>query len=195
MVLRDCNRWLVLSIFIHILLSFFILFVQSPSIDVTEQPEAPTVRTVRTEQTSISLSWEVSKTCFESVDFKVSISWRSASGNGQATNVSGSSYDITGLTPGVSYHITLVAIGDGVRSDNISISATTLSSGEDIVNACHLYTVTSLSYSTHSLGYCERTHTKHSAWDPRCCCSARCGGVWECHLCPRCQGAQTEEVQ
>ena len=64
------------------------------------------------------------------------------------------------------------------------------------MNACHLYTVTSLiSYSIHSLGYCERTHTKHSAWDPRCCYSAHCGGVWECHLCPRCQGAQTEKVQ
>ena len=102
------------------------------SIAVTEQPEAPTVRTVRTEQTSISLSWEVSKTCFESVDFKVNISWKSASGQGQTTNVSGNSYAITSLTPGVSYHIALVAIGDGVRSDPISISATTLCSGEGI---------------------------------------------------------------
>ena len=113
-------------------MSFFILFVHFLSIAVTEQPGAPTVRTVRTEQTSISLSWKVSKTCFESVDFTVNISWRSASGKGQATNVSGSSYDITSLTPGVSYDITLVAIGDGVRSDPISISATTLSSGEGI---------------------------------------------------------------
>ncbi len=113
-------------------MSFFILFTQFLSIDVTEQPEAPTVRAVRTEQTSISLLWEVSKTCFDLVDFKVSISWRSASDEGQATNVSGSSYDIPGLTPGVSYNITLVATGDGVRSDSISISATTLSSGEGI---------------------------------------------------------------
>ena len=110
----------------------FILSVQFLSIDVTEQPEAPTVRTVRTEQTSISLSWEVSKTCSESVDFTVNILWSSASGKGQATNVSGCSYDISGLTPGVSYDITLAAIGDGVRSDPISISATTLSSGEGI---------------------------------------------------------------
>ena len=75
--------------------------------------------------------------CFESANFKVNISWKSASGKGQATNVSGSSYDITGLTPSVSYHITLVAIDDGVRSDSISISATILCSGEGIVNACH----------------------------------------------------------
>ena len=108
------------------------LFIQFLSIDVTEQPKAPTVRTVRAEQTSISLSWEVSKICFESVDFKVSISWRSSSDDGQATNVSGSSFDITSLTPGVSYHITLVATGDGVRSHSIYIYATTLSSGEDI---------------------------------------------------------------
>ena len=71
--------------------------------------------------------------CFESVDFTVNIFWSSASGNGQVMNVSGSSYDITGLTPGVSYHITLVAIGGGVRSDNISISRTTLPSGETTV--------------------------------------------------------------
>ena len=100
----------------------------------TEQPKAPVVTRTTEEQTSISLSWEVSKTCFESVDFKVNISWSSASDEGQATNVSGNSYDITGLTPGVSYHITLVAIGDGVRSDNISISRTTLSGGESTVH-------------------------------------------------------------
>ena len=70
--------------------------------------------------------------CFESVDFTVNILWSSASDEGQATNVSGSSYDITSLTSGVSYHITLVAIGDEVRSDPISISATTLCSGEGI---------------------------------------------------------------
>ena len=64
------------------------------------------------------------------------------------------------------------------------------------MNACHPYTVTSLiAYSIHSFGYCERTHIKHCAWDPQCCCSAHCGGVWECHFCSRCQGAQTEEVQ
>ena len=73
--------------------------------------------------------------CFESVNFKVNIFWRSTSGNGQVTNVSGSSYDITGLTPGVSYNITLVAIGNGVRSDNISISRTTLSRGDNTVHA------------------------------------------------------------
>ena len=50
----------------------------------------------------------------------------------QATNVSGSSYDITGLTPGVGYHITLGAIGDGIRSDSIFFSVTTLCSGEGI---------------------------------------------------------------
>ena len=70
--------------------------------------------------------------CFESVDFTVNILWSSASDEGQIMNVSGSSYDITSLTPGVSYDITLVAIGDGVRSDSISISATTLCSGEGI---------------------------------------------------------------
>ena len=85
------------------------------------------------EQTSISLSWEVSKICFESVDFTVAISWSSSSDEGQATNVSGSSYDITGLTPGVKYDIMLVAIGDGVRSDVMPTSATTLSSGEGTV--------------------------------------------------------------
>ena len=72
--------------------------------------------------------------CFESVDFTVNIFWSSASGNGQVMNVSGSSYDITGLTPGVSYDITLVATGNGVRSDNRSISRTTLSRGESTVH-------------------------------------------------------------
>ena len=72
--------------------------------------------------------------CFESMDFTVNILWSSASDQGQVTNVSGSSYDITGLTPGVSYDITLVAVGDGVRSDNISISRTTLSRGESTVH-------------------------------------------------------------
>ena len=72
--------------------------------------------------------------CFESVDFTVNILWSCASGQGQVMNVSGNSYDITSLTPGVSYHITLVAVGDGVRSDNISISRTTLSRGESTVH-------------------------------------------------------------
>ena len=72
--------------------------------------------------------------CFESVNFTVNISWSSVSGQGQATNVSGSSYDITGLTPGVSYHITLVAIGDGIQSDPISISRSTMPSGETTVH-------------------------------------------------------------
>ena len=72
--------------------------------------------------------------CFESMDFTVNILWSCASGQGQVTNVSGCSYDITGLTPGVSYHITLVTVGDGVRSDSISISRTTLSSGESTVH-------------------------------------------------------------
>ena len=64
------------------------------------------------------------------------------------------------------------------------------------MNACHLYSVTSLiSYSIHSFGYCERTDIEYCAWDPRCCCSDHCGGEWECHLCSHCQGAQTEEVQ
>ena len=40
----------------------------------------------------------------------------------------------SGLTPGVSYDITLVAVGDGVRSDNISISRTTPSRGESTVH-------------------------------------------------------------
>ena len=53
-----------------------------------------------------------------------------ASGEGQATNVSGSSYTITDLIPDVIYNITLVAIGNGVRSDSISISAATLASGK-----------------------------------------------------------------
>ena len=44
--------------------------------------------------------------------------------------MSGSSYDITGVTSGVKYDITMVAIGDGVRSDSISISITTLPSSE-----------------------------------------------------------------
>ena len=72
--------------------------------------------------------------CFESVDFTVNILWSSASSQGQATNVSGCSYDITSLTPGVSYHITLVAIGDGVRSNPISISCSTMPSGETTVH-------------------------------------------------------------
>jgi len=101
-------------------LSFFILFVQSLSIAVTEQPKAPAVRTVRTEQTSISLSWEVSKTCFELVasyvstfpgDLPVTRSRLWGAGYVYA-NISRNSYDITSLTPGMSYHITLVAYLD-----------------------------------------------------------------------------------
>ena len=70
--------------------------------------------------------WEVSNACFESLNFTVDISWRSAHVEGQAVNVSGNSYDITGLTPGVTYNITLVATGGGKRSDSVSISNTTL---------------------------------------------------------------------
>ena len=125
------------------------------------------------EQTSISLSWEVSQTCFESVDFTVTISWSSSNGKGQVTNVSGSSYDITGLTPGVRYNITLVAIGNGVRSDSISISATTQASGEGTVYAhclrqrqaglvvdtqvwCKLGMVDVGIHCTSGCGYCRR---------------------------------------
>ena len=111
--------WLLVTYSLHLYLS-----------NCTEQPRAPTVTVSKVEQTSISLSWEVSKTCFESVNFKITISWMPASGKGQAMNVSGNSYNITGLTPGVRYNITLVAIGNGVRSDSISISAVTLSSGK-----------------------------------------------------------------
>ena len=92
----------------------------------------------KVEQTRISLSWEVSTTCFESVDFTVTISWNPCSGEEQVTNVSGSSYDITGLTPGVRYDITLVANGDGVRSGAISISTTTLSSSEHMYIYVHI---------------------------------------------------------
>ena len=88
------------------------------------------------EQTRISLSWEVSKTCFESVDFTITISWNPCCGEEQVTNVSGSNYDLTGLTPGVRYGITLVAIGDGIKSDTVSICTTTLSSGEHISYEC-----------------------------------------------------------
>ena len=114
--------WLLATYSLHLYLSNCHL--------CTEQPKAPTVTIIRVEQTSISLSWEVSKTCFESLNFTITISWMPASGEGQAMNVSGSSYNITALTPGVSYNITLVAIGNGVRSDCISISATTLSNGK-----------------------------------------------------------------
>ena len=88
------------------------------------------VKIVRVEQTSISLSWEVSKACFESVDFTITISWNPCTGEEQVTNVSGSSYDVTGLSPGVRYGITFVSIGNDIRSDTISICITTLPSGE-----------------------------------------------------------------
>ena len=125
-----------------------------------ERPTAPTVRLVRVEQTSISLSWEISKTCFESVDFTVTISWSSASsGEGQATNVSGSSYDIAGLTPGVKYDITLVAIGDGVRSDSTSISVTTLPSGEHNMYICmHFILCTETNLISHNLFHKLHNH-------------------------------------
>ena len=127
----------------------------------------------KVEQTRISLSWEVSQTCFESVDFTVNISWNPCSGEEQVTNVSGSSYDITGLTPGVRYNITLVAIVNGIRSDSISISATTLSSGEGTVHAhclrqrqaglvvdtqvwCKLGMVDVVIHCTSGCGYCIR---------------------------------------
>ena len=54
----------------------------------------------------------------------------------------GAAMTSSALPPGVSYHITLLSIGDGVRSDPISIYAATLSRGESIqciVNACHPY--------------------------------------------------------
>ena len=131
---------------------------------ITEQPEAPTVRTVRTEQTSISLSWEVCKTCFESVDFTVNISWRSASGNGEVRNVSGNSYDITGLTPNVSYDITLVAIGDGIQSDPISISCSTKPSGETTVHVVLQWRAGLIS---------SRKGCRFGCWCIRC--TSRCG--------------------
>lgn len=59
------------------------------------------------------------------MNFTVDIFWRSVSGEGEAVNVPGNSYTITGLTPGTTYIITLVAVADGVRSDPISISLTT----------------------------------------------------------------------
>ena len=90
----------------------------------------------------------------------------------QVTNVLGSSYDITGLTPRVRYNITSVAIGNGIRSDSISISATTLSSGEGTVHAhclrqrqaglvvdtqvwCKLGMVDVVIHCTSGCGYCK----------------------------------------
>ena len=186
------------------------------------------------------------------MDFTITISWNPCCGEGQVTNVSGSSYDITGLNPGVRYGITLVAIGDGIKSDTVSICTTTLSSGEhNTYNACILSCVLrpiSFCYTMHvgvcilyywnvsiaqhimndktrhrswnyikpqynyiccivqsyckclyhwwrCFEYCYRVGSGYCVWDPQCCCPAHCGGVWECHLCPRCQGAQTEEAQ
>ena len=87
--------------------------------------------------------------------------------------MSGSSYDITGLGPGVRYNMTLVAIGNGIRSDSISISATTQSSGEDTVHVhclrqrqvalvvdtqvvCKLGMVDVVIHCTSGCGYCIR---------------------------------------
>ena len=130
-------RYMLVASCMHMVAGYIFLTVVFVNFftDGTEQPKAPTVTVSTVEQTSISLSWEVSKTCFESVDFTLDISWRPTSGEGQAMNVSGNSYNITDLTPGVSYNITLVAIGNGVRSDCISISTITLASGKH--NACY----------------------------------------------------------
>lgn len=99
----------------------------------TEQPSAPTVTEPVVKQTRISFAWKVSTTCFESVIFETHITWSDVSGEGQTINVSGNSYVITGLTPGVTYNITLVAVGDGVRSDSVSFYVRT-SSGKQCNN-------------------------------------------------------------
>ena len=71
-------------------------------------------------------------------------------------NVSGNSYNITDLTPGVSYNITLVAIGNGVRSDSISISTITLASGK------HVQCMLSIETNNHiSLNHANSTGTQN----------------------------------
>ena len=87
-----------------------------------EQPDPPSVTLVS--MTTIVLTWNISKSCSGS---KVNIFWQSNRGGGQAMNVSGNRFTITGLTSGVTYNITLVIIGDGIQNDSISITATTRS--------------------------------------------------------------------
>ena len=57
------------------------------------------------------------------MNFTTEITWKN--GKIHTINVSGNSYDITGLDPGVSYTITLVAIGDGMARYSVPITVTT----------------------------------------------------------------------
>lgn len=115
----------------------------------TEHPKAPAVTISNVGPNSISLSWEVMVTCFESVNFSMSISWRSVSVEKQATTVSGNSYDISSLIPGVTYNFTLVAIGDGVSSASASISSTTqsIASGKYTMWYSHMHCTWCMAYN------------------------------------------------
>lgn len=71
------------------------------------------------------------------MNFTIAVFWRSVGDAGEAVNVQGNTYVITGLTPGISYNITLVTFRDGARTDSISISITTLSNGEYMYVVSH----------------------------------------------------------
>ena len=112
--------------------SNYILYVDHPLLLVVllnqciEYPSAPTVNVMSVGMDSISLSWEISKACFESVNFTTAIILKSVSdGQTHAAFVSGNSHAFTGLTSGTSYNITVFAIGDRLQSDSMSTTATT----------------------------------------------------------------------
>lgn len=90
---------------------------------IVEQPSPPLLRSSVSGST-IHLSWVFSKECLETVECAYEITWRSVSDVWTVTRVLGSSYDITEFLPGVEYSITVVAVCDGVRSEEAVLTVT-----------------------------------------------------------------------
>lgn len=55
--------------------------------------------------------------CYETTDFVFEISWMAIGGEWRKANVSQNSYNIAGLSPNTEYVVTVVAMGDRVRSE------------------------------------------------------------------------------
>ena len=122
----------------------YILFLLLSCIHMhAEHPRRPVFAMPIVTDTSIALSWTFASTCFELVNFTFEVFWTTVSDGGQAhaMNVSGNSYNIIDLASGVTFNITLVAFGDGIRSDSRSISVTTASSGKRVLQivTCDCY--------------------------------------------------------
>ena len=126
--------------------------------------------------TSIVLTWGFSLTCTVST---INIFWQSNRGGGQAMNVSGNSLTITGLTPGVTYNITLVMVGDGI-CDSVSISVETASKCFTCMYlACDLYM---------AVGRCSECIVFYALYMYRC--RRRICGICICYTCDECIGIE-----